>query len=129
MQNVDKENKRKSYAQRLKQELAAAKKQARIDRQARLEEAQRRKKLEREMREVFGIPVERRAKPVNREPSWFLLVSARKVKNGAPYGSTFVKEFRYPTISKFDAEFRARKELREASLELWVILESKKEDQ
>ena len=128
MQNVNKETKRKNYIDRLKQELTAARKQARIEKQARLEETQRRKKLEREMREVFGIPEQNKAKPISVGAAWLVKVSVRKLNNGVPFGPVFHKEFRYHTVSKLDAELRAKKALRENNLALWFIVESKAED-
>lgn len=83
-------------------------------------------KLEKEMRRAFGMDSFVKAKQVASGDSWYIRASVRKSLAGAPEGPCFVFEKTYPTISAFDAEMRARKEIRQAGYILWVMLDSSK---
>lgn len=85
--------------------------------------------VEKEMRRAFGMDTFVKAKQVAIGASWHIKMSVRKSVGGAPEGPVMVFEKDYPTISAFDAEMRARKEVKQAGYMVWFILDSHKAEQ
>ncbi len=81
--------------------------------------------IERDMRIAFGLEkAPAKAKLVAVTKGWYVKFAVRKIRNGVVDGLVDVFEIVIPTISRIDAEYRAKQEAAKKKLKVWSVLES-----
>lgn len=66
-----------------------------------------------------------KAKPERFRGGWYVSFAVRKVRKGMVIGVSQVFTTIIPTVSRIDAEYRARLEAESKNLKVWALLDSR----